>query len=80
MYLDAWTHVKSLLAKSTEESPATEAIRTLASNWTNEEFVKFVDDLGDLVDKCARLLSVLKHSLTALQTQPEAWLCSVDSR
>ena len=53
MYLDAWTHVKSLLAKSTEESPATEAIRTLASNWTNEEFVKFVDDLGDLVDKCA---------------------------
>ncbi|KAJ3535235.1 hypothetical protein NM688_g7008 [Phlebia brevispora] len=51
VYLDAWTHVRSVLAKSKEEGPASPAIRTLVDNWTNDEFVKFVDDLGDLVNK-----------------------------
>ena len=50
MYTDAWAHVKKLLAESKEESPATEAIRTLVNNWTNENFTKWVDDLADLVN------------------------------
>ena len=55
MYLDAWTHVKSLLAKSKDTSPATPALLELSDNWTNAEFVQFVDDLAELVDKWVTL-------------------------
>ena len=62
MYLDAWTHVKTLAAKSKEEGPTSDAIRTLLDNWTNEEFVKWVDDLTDLINSYVyRLLSPQTH-------------------
>ncbi|KAF7794918.1 hypothetical protein EIP86_006061 [Pleurotus ostreatoroseus] len=51
VYLDSWRHVKSLLATSKEESPASAAVRELAANWTNDEFVDFVNDLADLVNQ-----------------------------
>ena len=59
MYLDAWTHVKTLVATSKEEGPTTAAIRTLLDNWTNDEFIKWVDDLTDLVNKYAYLAPIL---------------------
>ncbi|KAI0631185.1 heme oxygenase-like protein [Trametes polyzona] len=58
VYLDAWNYVKSLLPNTAasasatpETSAALPAIRTLADNWTNSDFVKFVDTLRDLVDR-----------------------------
>ncbi|TRM61721.1 hypothetical protein BD626DRAFT_500344 [Schizophyllum amplum] len=46
-YLDVWTNVKSGLGAS---SISGQPINDLSENWTCEEFVKFVDDLGDIVD------------------------------
>ena len=66
VYLDAWTHVKSLLEKSKEASDATEALRVLVDNWTNEEFVQFVNDLAELVNKCVWPLSLARRVLTSL--------------
>ncbi|KAI0642740.1 heme oxygenase-like protein [Trametes meyenii] len=53
VYLDAWSHVKSLLpdVSSGAGDSALPAVRQLVENWTNPEFVQFVDTLGDLVDK-----------------------------
>ncbi|KAI0676393.1 heme oxygenase-like protein [Trametes maxima] len=51
VYLDAWNHVKSLLPDaSSGAGEALPAVRQLVENWTNPEFVQFVDTLGDLVD------------------------------
>ncbi len=52
VYLDAWNHVKSLLPNTTAGAgSALPAIKELVENWTNPEFVHFVDTLGDLVNR-----------------------------
>ncbi|KAJ2990339.1 hypothetical protein NUW54_g8498 [Trametes sanguinea] len=52
VYLDAWSHVKSLLPNATSGAgPALPAIKQLAENWTCPEFVQFVDALGSLVNR-----------------------------
>ncbi|KAJ7139480.1 heme oxygenase-like protein [Mycena epipterygia] len=48
VYLDAWTFVRGELKK--ELSPGDSPVATFADNWTSPEFVKFVDDLADLVN------------------------------
>ncbi|OCH89653.1 heme oxygenase-like protein [Obba rivulosa] len=48
VYLDAWSYVGSLASDAVVSgSPA---VTALVANWTNPEFVRFVDDLADLVD------------------------------
>ncbi|KAJ7674420.1 heme oxygenase-like protein [Mycena rosella] len=51
VYLDAWTFVlrelqQSAVERATSDSPAA----TFADNWSSPEFIKFVDDLADLVN------------------------------
>ncbi|EMD35495.1 hypothetical protein CERSUDRAFT_124789 [Gelatoporia subvermispora B] len=48
VYLDAWRYVGSLAAST--GAAGLPAVTALVANWTNEEFVKFVDDLAELVD------------------------------
>ncbi|PSR70568.1 hypothetical protein PHLCEN_2v13539 [Hermanssonia centrifuga] len=50
VYLDSWKHVRSLLGTSTETSPTTAVIQEFVDNWTNPEFERFVNNLGDLVN------------------------------
>ncbi|PCH35359.1 heme oxygenase-like protein [Wolfiporia cocos MD-104 SS10] len=50
VYLDAWKHVRSLTPVPTGEGSTAPAVAQLVSNWTNLEFVRFVDDLADLVN------------------------------
>lgn len=50
LYLDAWTHVAQGLSAHTGQSTTLLAIKEFADNWTNAEFVKFVDQLRDIVD------------------------------
>ncbi|KAJ3970576.1 heme oxygenase-like protein [Lentinula raphanica] len=57
IYLEAWTFVRdtsnSHITKSGSNMPLTYthgAVLDLCKNWTSPEFVKFVDDLADIVD------------------------------
>ncbi|CCL99574.1 uncharacterized protein FIBRA_01592 [Fibroporia radiculosa] len=52
VYLDAWRYVGSLkpICTSESEQSTAPAIAELVSNWTNPEFVAFVDDLADIVN------------------------------
>ncbi|PCH35352.1 heme oxygenase-like protein [Wolfiporia cocos MD-104 SS10] len=50
LYLDAWTYVGSLTASSTGEESTAPAVAALVSNWTNPEFLRFVNDLTELVN------------------------------
>ncbi|KAJ3811658.1 heme oxygenase-like protein [Lentinula aff. lateritia] len=58
VYLDAWTYVRDLtntsvpfiLSSESTPTPTNSAILSLSDNWSCPEFVKFVDDLADLVD------------------------------
>ncbi|KAJ6573899.1 heme oxygenase-like protein [Mycena vulgaris] len=49
VYLDAWTLVREGLQKKAV-SPSDSPAATFADNWSSPEFVKFVDDLADLVN------------------------------
>lgn len=46
-YLDAWRYVASNAKSASGENAA---IASFAEHWTNEEFVKFVHGLAELVD------------------------------
>ncbi|EPQ52199.1 heme oxygenase-like protein [Gloeophyllum trabeum ATCC 11539] len=53
-YLDSWRYVGSVLDKFTTThalTPTTTAVSNFVSNWTNAEFIRFVDDLADLVNE-----------------------------
>ena len=50
MYLDAWTYAASL-KPVLSNSPIGSALDKLIDNWTNAEFVKFVDELAELVNR-----------------------------
>ncbi|TFK49117.1 heme oxygenase-like protein [Heliocybe sulcata] len=53
VYLDAWRYVGSVLDKYTATqalNPTTTAVSNFVSNWTNPDFIKFVDDLAELVN------------------------------
>ncbi|GBE83848.1 predicted protein [Sparassis crispa] len=49
VYLDAWKYVGSLSPGSSSGATAP-AVSALVANWTNLEFVGFVDDLADVVN------------------------------
>ncbi|KDQ58566.1 hypothetical protein JAAARDRAFT_206459 [Jaapia argillacea MUCL 33604] len=52
-YLDAWRYVETTLEKFTAShalDSTTTAISHFVSNWTSHEFVRFVDQLADLVN------------------------------
>ncbi|TFY54251.1 hypothetical protein EVG20_g9785 [Dentipellis fragilis] len=49
VYLDAWKFVNSTLRET--KAPETYFARSFAANWTNAEFVTFVNDLADLVNR-----------------------------
>ncbi|UNI20480.1 hypothetical protein JDV02_006561 [Purpureocillium takamizusanense] len=54
-YLDAWAYAKGLLRDDSGADPAADADggalrKEFIPNWTSEEFVEFVDELGDLID------------------------------
>ncbi|KAI9065315.1 heme oxygenase-like protein [Trametes sanguinea] len=69
VYLDAWSHVKSLLPNATSGAgPALPAIKQLAENWTCPEFVQFVDTLESLVNR----LSILPGSPAYVRAE-EVW-------
>lgn len=52
LYLDSWRFVASGRSfREDDESNAARAINEFARNWTNAEFVEFVDDLATIVDK-----------------------------
>lgn len=51
VYLDAWTFASSL--KGSHAGPASGAVAELVDNWTNKEFVLFVDELAELVNRYA---------------------------
>ncbi|KAK7020197.1 hypothetical protein VNI00_017810 [Paramarasmius palmivorus] len=54
VYLDAWSSVKAQLdaqnLQSADANPTLSAVISLATNWSNPDFVAFVDNLGSLVD------------------------------
>ncbi|KZT03748.1 heme oxygenase-like protein [Laetiporus sulphureus 93-53] len=50
VYLDAWKYVGSLQSIRLQGPGTAPAVAALVSNWTNPDFVKFVDDLADLVN------------------------------
>ncbi|KAJ3478186.1 hypothetical protein NLI96_g9935 [Meripilus lineatus] len=50
VYLDSWRFVASHTSTAKAESDVSEAVAWLVSNWTNPDFVVFVDTLGDIVD------------------------------
>ncbi|ESK90230.1 transcription regulator [Moniliophthora roreri MCA 2997] len=47
VYLDAWTFVKTQLGANISSDTA---VASLARNWSNQNFIAFVDDLDGLVD------------------------------
>ncbi|TFY50666.1 hypothetical protein EVJ58_g10945 [Rhodofomes roseus] len=49
IYLDSWLYVASLKPVNAEGGTAP-AVKTLVNNWTNPEFVKFVDELTQIVN------------------------------
>ncbi|KAH9833279.1 heme oxygenase-like protein [Rhodofomes roseus] len=49
IYLDSWLYVASLKPVEAEGGTAP-AVKTLVNNWTNPEFVKFVDELTQIVN------------------------------
>lgn len=51
MYLDAWSYVRSEIGTTTPSTPTASAILSFANNWSNKEFVQFVDELGAIVDE-----------------------------
>ena len=50
VYLDAWRYVGSLKPVDAEGGTAP-AIKALVHNWTNAEFVQFVDELARIVNR-----------------------------
>ncbi|KAL0578993.1 hypothetical protein V5O48_002988 [Marasmius crinis-equi] len=53
VYLDAWTYVKNRLQTSNlspDQSLTIAATSSFATNWSNKDFVAFVDRLADIVD------------------------------
>ncbi|KAF8330586.1 heme oxygenase-like protein, partial [Cantharellus anzutake] len=54
LYLDSWSFVASgILGQDKEDgkdSNAQRAVKDFARNWSNKEFIKFVDKLAELVD------------------------------
>ena len=50
VYLDAWRYVGSLTPVDAEGGTAP-AVKSLVHNWTNAEFVQFVDELADIVNR-----------------------------
>jgi len=51
VYLDAWTFVRAEIQKRNAGRPSTNSpAATFADNWSSPEFVKFVDELADLVN------------------------------
>lgn len=54
LYLDSWTFVLTghAIQKDTADA-STQAVREFASNWTNKDFVDFVDELRSIVDSLA---------------------------
>lgn len=51
VYLDAWAYAGSLKPLA-NDSHVGDAITKLIDNWTNSEFVQFVDELAELVNRC----------------------------
>ncbi|KAH9919856.1 uncharacterized protein B0H18DRAFT_1026483 [Fomitopsis serialis] len=49
IYLDSWRYVGSLKPVNAEGGTAP-AVKSLVNNWTNPEFVKFVDELAQIVN------------------------------
>ncbi|KAH9919846.1 heme oxygenase-like protein [Fomitopsis serialis] len=49
VYLDSWRYVGSLKPVDAEGGTAP-AVKSLVNNWTNQEFVKFVDELAQIVN------------------------------
>ncbi|GJN70679.1 hypothetical protein VFPFJ_08814 [Purpureocillium lilacinum] len=57
-YLDAWSYAKSLLQEGAD--PAADADggalrKEFIPNWTSEEFIEFVDELGDLINEAVEI-------------------------
>lgn len=53
VYLDAWRYVGSVFDKYAATlafNPTKTAVSNFVSNWTNAEFITFVDDLADVVN------------------------------
>lgn len=50
MYLDAWKYVGSLTPVGSDHGIAP-AVKALVDNWTNPEFVEFVDELANIVNR-----------------------------
>lgn len=49
-YLDAWLFARSHAPHATAAGPTTGPVAAFMENWTNDEFVRFVDDLADIVN------------------------------
>ncbi len=50
VYLDSWKFVASHTSPAKAESEVSEAVAWLVSNWTNPDFVTFVDALEEIVN------------------------------
>ncbi|KZT71872.1 heme oxygenase-like protein [Daedalea quercina L-15889] len=50
IYLDSWRYVGSLKPVNADEGTAP-AVKSLVDNWTNSEFVQFVDELAQIVNR-----------------------------
>lgn len=50
VYLDAWRYVGSLKPVQGLEGGSAQAVSELVHNWTNSDFVRFVDDIAELVN------------------------------
>ena len=49
IYFDAWSNVQAELVEE-DILPSDSAVATLADNWTNSEFLRFVENIATVVD------------------------------
>lgn len=67
LYLDSWTYAATFTPTQPEKLPpgTQRALRSLIPNWCAPGFVKFVDDIADLVDD----LDIDIHSTSNIAAQ-----------
>ncbi|KAL0959700.1 hypothetical protein HGRIS_011395 [Hohenbuehelia grisea] len=65
VYLDAWSLVNDKLSEADSAqaaSPVQQALQVLSAHWSSPSFIRFVNDLGSLVDSLYHDDKELKHS------------------
>jgi len=70
VYLDAWTYVRdnSSASHCDDQDTTSSAITSFSENWSSKEFVKFVDELAEVVDELG-----IKEGTEGWKKAEEVW-------